>query len=121
MARLTVKSSVRFKAFPPAMLRMLMGLYAVAASIDDVPELVITSANDSTHSPNSRHYRDEALDIRVHNFPTEAARRRLAATVRDVMGPQFTVLYEAAGTPQAHVHIQVKRAHTYTPDHGSFA
>jgi hypothetical protein len=113
MAALTCKSTVRFKAFPPAMLRMLRAVYTVARELTEPPEIVITSANDSTHSEHSQHSRDTALDLRVKNIPTEAGRRELAAELRAELGPSFTVLYEAAGTPNAHLHLQVRKGHSY--------
>lgn len=114
MASLVCKPSVRFKAFTPALLRLLRGVYHVACDTVDPPEIVITSANDSTHGTGSRHYTDEALDLRVHSFATEAARLRFAQALRNELGPAFTVLYESAGTPNAHLHLQVRKSHTYT-------
>lgn len=113
MAGVTCKSSVRLKGLTPSLLRILRGVYAVAATCADVPDVVITSINDSTHGPTSRHYTDEAVDLRVHNFPTDAARHRFAAALRAELGPVFTVLYEAPGTPNAHMHVQPKKGTTY--------
>jgi hypothetical protein len=113
MALVTCKASVRFKAFTPAMLRMLRGVYHVAQTLTEPPAVVITSANDSTHSANSKHYSDQAIDLRVKNFPNEAAIRQMASALRGELGPAFTVLYEAAGTPNAHLHLQVRRFGTF--------
>jgi hypothetical protein len=113
MATLTCKSTVRFRAFTPAMMRMLRGIYRVAETLAEPPSIVVTSANDSTHSANSRHYTDEALDIRTKNLPSEAAARQLVVALREELGPAFTVLYEGAGTPNAHLHLQVRRFTTY--------
>jgi hypothetical protein len=113
MARVTCKASVRFKAFTPAMLRMLRGVYYVALAMTEPPAIVVTSANDSTHSANSRHYSDEAIDLRVKNFPSEASIRQMVVALRDELGPAFTVLYEGAGTPNAHLHLQPRRFTTY--------
>lgn len=113
MAALICKAGVRFKAFTPALLRILRAVFAVASRTEQPPEIVITSANDSTHSKNSRHYSNEALDLRVHNFASEAARLRFAALLRAELGPAFTVLYECAGTPNAHLHLQPKKGTTY--------
>jgi hypothetical protein len=104
----TCKSSVRFKGFTPALLRMLRALHAVA------PACVITSANDSTHSPTSRHYTNEALDIRTKDLPTEQAKRDLVAALRRELGSAFTVLYEDPGGANQHIHIQPKRGTVYS-------
>lgn len=113
MATLTCKPTVRFKAFTPALLHLLRGVYAVAAPLVAPAAIVITSANDSTHSPTSRHYSDEAIDLRVKTFPSEAARLRFAAALRAELGPAFTVLYEGAGTLNAHLHLQPKKGTAY--------
>ena len=65
MAILVCKPTVRFSVFTPTLLRLLRGVYTVARTLDTPSEVVITSANDSQHSPQSRHYLNEALDLRV--------------------------------------------------------
>lgn len=114
MARLVVKDTVRFKAFTAAGLRILNGLYRVAQRCTDVNEVVITSANDSTHAPTSRHYANEAVDARTRNFPDEAAKLRFADALRRELGPAFTVLYEDPTGPNQHLHCQPRKGTTYT-------
>jgi hypothetical protein len=112
---LICKETVRFKRFTPAMLHMLRVL-GHSIVVAQPPELVITSANDGQHDPHSRHYTDEALDIRVHNFPQVPGIDTVAIFVgalQQRLGPQFTVLVEDRDTPNAHIHIQVKRGHVY--------
>lgn len=70
----------------------------------------VTSINDSTHMVGSRHYVGQAVDLRVHHLPDEAARTTVANTLRSALGPQFDVLYEAPGTPNSHIHVE------YDPD-----
>lgn len=114
MAALTCKATVRFKVFTPALMHMLVSLYAIARDITAVPEIVITSVNDSQHMAGSRHYSNEAIDLRVKNLPNEAARQQLISELKAELGPAFTVLYEHAGTPQAHIHLQPKRGTVYS-------
>lgn len=114
MARLICKQSVRFKAFTPALLRILHGVFAVAHKCEDVPEVVITSANDSTHGEHSRHYTNEAVDLRSRSFPSPTAKQKFAALLRLELGPAFTVLYEGAGTDNEHWHVQPKKGTAYT-------
>lgn len=115
-AMLACKESARFRRFTPAMLNMLAVLGALAATHGAAPEpLVITSANDSTHDPHSRHYTDEALDLRTHNFVTPTARHLFQTALIARLGPQFTVLLEDEGGENEHLHCQVKLGHTYEP------
>ena len=113
MATLSCKPSVRFKAFTPALLRILRGVFAVAQGCADVPDVVITSANDSTHGEHSRHYTNEAVDLRSRSFPSVTAKQKFTALLRLELGPAFTVLFESAGTPNEHWHIQPKKGTTY--------
>ena len=76
-------------------------------------ELVITSGNDSQHSPNSRHYRYEAIDIRSQNFPTLASKRAFRARYEQVLGERFRVLLEGVGTPNEHFHAQVRMGQVF--------
>ena len=118
MAVIRCKTGVRFRQFPPGLLRILEVLGQIAldgqALVPGLPnELVITSANDSEHLPTSRHYRDEALDIRCKSFPNQATKDIFCMTLRARLGPKFTVLHEYPGGEQEHVHIQVRKGGTY--------
>ncbi len=68
--------------------------------------VVITSGNDSAHMVGSKHYDGRGLDFRVHHLEDEPARVRVARALKTALGPQFTVIYEGAGTPNAHLHVQ---------------
>jgi hypothetical protein len=74
-----------------------------------VPQLVITSMNDSTHGENSRHYTNEAIDIRSHNFPNREMKRLFRVELEKHLGPRFRVLLENVGTSNEHFHVQVKK------------
>ena len=112
MAVVTCKPSVRLKGLTPALLRILRGVYAVSAACSDVPEVVITSINDSTHGDKSRHYTNEAIDLRSKTFSPEA-KTAFAVRLRAELGPQFTVLFEHSGTPNEHWHVQPRKGTTY--------
>lgn len=114
MAAVTCKASVRIKGITPALLRILRGVYTVSCALTEPPTVVITSINDSQHSPTSRHYRDEAVDLRSKSFPSPAAKSLFATALRAELGPAFTVLFEGAGTPNEHWHVQVRKSTTYT-------
>jgi hypothetical protein len=111
---LACKDSVRFKRFTPAMLRMLAVLGDLAVTSGTAPDpLVITSANDSTHDPQSRHYTDEALDLRTHTFASRDLVLTFKAQLEQRLGDQFTVLWEGQGTGNSHLHCQVRKNHQY--------
>jgi hypothetical protein len=111
---LTCKDTVRFKRFTPAMLHMLAVLGALADTHAAAPDpCVITSANDSSHDPHSRHYVDEALDLRTHAFATPTARYLFQTALVARLGPQFTVLLEDEGTENEHLHCQVRKGLAY--------
>ncbi len=69
---------------------------------------VITSGNDSAHMKGSRHFSDEAIDVRTKTF-TSAYKRTLRKRFEDALGPQFRVLLEGEGTTNEHMHAQVKK------------
>ena len=110
MARLTCKPSVRFRGFTRGLVRILVEVLNVAEKTR-MRDVVITSANDGRHSqrPRSRHYSNEALDLRSRNFTTDAARQRFLRRLRRALGPGFWVAYESHGKPNAHFHVQVRR------------
>ena len=106
----TCKPTVRFKAFNFSLLTILDTLvWLDAHKVTGQPEdIVITSANDSTHKANSKHYSNEALDVRSKSFDADARAAFIAALKRE-LGEAFTVLYEGDGTPNQHFHVQVKK------------
>ena len=87
MARVTCKASVRFKGFTRGLIRILVGVQRVAERTQ-MKEIVITSANDGRHSqrPRSRHYTNEALDVRSRNFASGAARTTFVRRLRRELG-----------------------------------
>ena len=114
MARVTCKTSVRFKGFTRGLIRILVGVQRVAER-PQMKEIVITSANDGRHSqrPRSRHYTNEALDVRSRNFASGAARTTFVRRLRRELGPWFYVVYENHGKPSAHFHVQVRKGARY--------
>lgn len=113
MADLRCKGSARFVRFTPAMMRMLNVLYTQAKHVTDVDSIVITSANDSLHMKDSRHYKDEALDLRTHHFSSSQAVELFANELRIAFSSAFTVLHEDKGGPNDHLHIQPKIGTVY--------
>jgi hypothetical protein len=111
MSVTTKNRNVYFGAFTPAMRRMLQ----VVWDVNDTHQynLIITSANDSVHAKNSRHYTNEALDLRTHNLQSP---EEVQMILKSKLGHKFTVLYEYPGLPNAHIHMQPAKGTVYTLD-----
>ena len=99
------RDTCRFDALHPALILALLRADAIFASYSQ--DCWVTSINDSTHMLGSLHYQGRAVDLRVHHLPDEAARVTVTNTLRSALGPQFTVLYEAPGTPNSHIHVEL--------------
>jgi hypothetical protein len=112
---LSTKPTVRFRVITPALVRMQSALLLAARILPDLPAegLVITSGTDGQHSPNSRHYVGEALDLRSKSFSSVAARAAFIGSLGQLLGPQFTVLLEDDGRPNEHIHCQVRKGHRF--------
>ena len=67
------------------------------------PEL--TSGRDGKHSQTSLHYAGAAWDFGVKGI-SEDSRAAISAGIDSRLGRDFDVLYEGAGTPNAHIHIE---------------
>lgn len=76
-------------------------------------ELVITSINDGKHMANSKHYTNEAIDLRSKNFETDAHKVEFSLRFQDFLGDKFRVLLENYAGPNEHFHIQVRRGMSF--------
>jgi len=68
-------------------------------------DTVVTSGNDGQHKPGSLHYKDRALDFRVHGL-TRANVELWAAAIRKRLGKDYQVIIESLGTPNGHLHVE---------------
>ena len=108
------KSGVKLKNITPALVWMIYRLEQFNRVMRGFPtNLTITSINDSKHMEGSRHYTDEAIDIRSHNFEDEAQKLNFILRFGDLLGPKFTILLENSGKPNEHFHVQVKKGLTF--------
>lgn len=106
----TKNSTVKFKSLTPAMAWILYRLENFhRVMMHGKPNLVITSINDGTHAPNSRHYIDEAIDIRSKNFESLQDKLDFCARFEDMLGPKFRVMLENIDQPNEHFHVQVRK------------
>jgi hypothetical protein len=125
-----VKPGVLFTTIAPAGFRLLQAIERAARAVR--VELTITSACDGAHSgPEDPHHRGEAYDVRSHGLP-EAVKdavlaQILAACNDDGTGPaqpvpdiarslassKFFGFLEGAGTPNEHLHVQLRKGRSY--------
>ena len=79
-----------------------------AATELGLPDMVVTSGNDSVHAQGSKHYVDAALDIRTKHLTTEH-KHALVRVVKRRLGQDYDVLLEHEGGEQEHAHIEWDR------------
>ena len=67
--------------------------------------IVITSGNDGKHMKNSKHYKNEAIDIRINNMqkPEEVTKE-----IKKLLGRDFDVILEPT-----HLHIEYDKKKWY--------
>jgi hypothetical protein len=99
MTRLKVLATVR-----PWSLLIAAATINVAQELG-LPDMVITSGNDSQHKPSSKHYSHAALDFRTKHLQ-ETQKRALRDGVKARLGRHFDVLLERPGQEQEHLHIE---------------
>ena len=69
-------------------------------------DCVVTSATDGGHKVDSLHYRGLAFDLRTHHVHPDV-KPRLLTRLRDALAPLgFEVLFESAGQPGEHAHVE---------------
>lgn len=76
-----------------------------SATTLQLPDMVVTSGNDSTHSVGSKHYTDEALDFRTKPL-TADQKKALVVEVKRRLGPDYDVILEDLGQANEHLHIE---------------
>ncbi len=102
-----VKSrSVKIGKLHPSMEDAIVAVSEAAAELG-LPRPVITSGNDSRHSPKSLHYANRALDFRGRNI-TIAAGAALDLLVTKKLGPKYDVLFETFAGNKSNNHLHVE-------------
>lgn len=69
-------------------------------------DIYITSGNDSEHMVRSKHYTNEALDIRSKDFPNQSLKHSFLARVLERLGSKYDGLLEDEGRANEHFHIE---------------
>lgn len=123
MKPLIFKDNCRFRKYTASLDWILRNLLLIQNAYEWLPQLVVTSVNDSNHSkiPLSRHYIDEAIDIRTHDFKTTGDRQifiqyldlYINQSPEAARKNSFLILLEYEGTDNEHIHIQPLKGTTY--------
>jgi hypothetical protein len=108
-----LKSTAKSKGYTLGLCRILTVLCEMAQEMTHPKRLVGTSQNDSVHSKNSRHYKDEAIDIRSKSFKTLTSKIRFRDRLRLKLGQMFYVELEDIGTKNEHFHLQIRKGRSY--------
>lgn len=93
-----IKPGVQLSGLKPEMILALLIVEPILVSFGQ--DLVVTSATDSKHSKNSRHYIGYGADLRSRDIP-EPARDEAAREMSAALGSEFYVAFEIN-----HFHIQ---------------
>lgn len=100
MARLvTLKPEVK-----PANLVILAAACNAAADLGI--SITVTSGNDSVHMKNSKHYSNEALDLRTKDM-TKKTKRAFMDNLQDRLGPRYQLILESEGKVNEHLHCEL--------------
>jgi hypothetical protein len=102
---MNTKQGVTLEGLKPEIRLLLAGielLYKRAGS-----ELTVTCTTGG-HPEDDPHTHGYAIDCRTHGL-TPAKQSSLRFAIEDYLGPRYTVLLEAPGTPNEHIHIQLQK------------
>lgn len=108
---LQIKPGARIFGLRPEMILAVIAVESAYAS-HGIANCIITHAIDGTHSVGSEHYAGAALDFRMHNVPS-VQRERLVQDIKEALGADYFVLWEAKGTPNEHLHIEFNPRQPY--------
>jgi hypothetical protein len=108
------KSNCRIKVYSPPLHAILGALHSFHMQNSALCplDIMVTSINDSNHMAGSRHYTDEAIDIRSNNFKPENKTKfvtEFEQYLNSLGTRKFTVLLEDLGIPNEHIHVQVRK------------
>lgn len=107
-----VKPGVEFAVIAPGGFMLLEAINEAARAIGH--DVTITSGTDGQHSgPEDPHHRGEAYDVRSHDVPDKHA--LLYEIEKRLNLAYFYVFLEDEGTPNEHIHGQVRKGAVYPP------
>ena len=82
-------------------------IVSVWTQFPGAPDPVVTSANDGRHREDSKHYTDDAIDLRGNNL-SDANMKQIANELQRRIGSDYDVIAEYfPGSPSnEHIHIE---------------
>ncbi len=100
--KLTGSVKINGAHFLEHIVRMLWAARETAPKLSD-NSVWVTSANDATHKQGSRHYTNEAFDIRVRNIAGDVAKEGAAwaARIKKKLGANYDIIFEGD-----HIHLE---------------
>ena len=100
-------SNLKFKAgvIVPKVVIIAAAVINAANEVSIAGDVTVTSGSDPGHMPGSKHYTNEALDIRSKTVPT-AQKRQWLAVIKRRLGRDYDCILEYEGKPQEHFHIE---------------
>lgn len=121
MTPIKFKNTCRFEVFSPTLAWILLCLLEFTRKHSDMlptDGVWITSVNDSAHMKGSKHYSNEALDVRSHNFTHDQKApfiNLLTAMLNSNPDDpnKFDILFEDQGTPNEHFHVQSRKGEKF--------
>ena len=99
-----IKEGVIFRTLRPEV-RRIIDIGEIIFDLLGV-DLVITSANDGKHSPESLHYSGLALDMRIKHIGKVEDKKRAATFLTLALGDDYDVVLESLGKPNEHIHVE---------------
>lgn len=103
--RVLVKDKVGFSEFNDELFAIIKAADTVWKPLGVVP--TITSANDGKHMKASKHYTNQALDLRTINIPPSIW-KAVARELQNELGPDFDVVVETGSAPHIHCEYDPK-------------
>lgn len=108
------KEDAKFATISPGGFVLLAAIHGAAIALG--VDLIITSGTDGCHSGEADpHHFGNAYDVRVHDFAPET-QQKILEFIQRAAGPEFYAFIEDPGTPNLHIHCQVKKGTHYPPD-----
>lgn len=81
------------------------GVINAANQLGLTQDITVTSGNDSKHMAGSKHYTNEALDIRTKTL-TPDQKHLLLETVKKRLGKGYDAILESEGKANEHLHVE---------------
>lgn len=99
-------SSVRVSALSQGIVNAFDEMHLVASAMG-YPAPLVTSGNDSSHSRNSKHFSNDAVDIRCNsaNGMTKNKCISYVLSMKAALGSRYDVIYEDYGNSNSHIHV----------------